>query len=219
MEETKRRGRPPGKKVENLDLKPWPNGEQLVTQTVQQAPTFQHQTQTYHQPPQTYQQPSVGLPQGRNFATQTNFMHDLFKLKVAVMLRNDAVFENDTDLVKLEHCHLFHTITSDGKKQTRSSSIGGHFHKIEVIEQGEGLPPKVRCLSGPLKEVTKLIRGKRVKVEVPANDFDEHTHEIEYERSNVILERTRNVEAAKAEAQISARFQGSNSFGISSDDN
>lgn len=222
MEETKKtRGRP--KKVENLNLQP--HSPTTFQSTVQhESVAFGAVTMPPAPSPFGYAQVTQATPGpqplGRTFHTQKQFMHDLFKLKVAVMLRNESVFENDApNLIRLEHCHVFHTITSDGKKQTRSSSIGGHFHKMEIVEQqGEGLPPKVRCISGPMKEVVKLVHGKRVKVEVPANDFDDHTHEIEYDRSNVIVERTRNVEAAKAEAQINARFQSQNSYGIGTND-
>lgn len=70
----------------------------------------------------------------------------------------------------------------------------------------KGKAPLVKCVSGPMKEVIKMEYGKRKKVEVPVNDVDHHSHVMTYRKSNVIIERQRNIEAAKVEAQIQAKF-------------
>lgn len=147
--------------------------------------------------------------QHRTFGTQSQYTHDLFKLELATFKKNVALAGHEPEYENAEHVHWFHTITSDGKPQTRASSVGGHFHKVEVISQGEGKPPIVRCASGPLKEVVTMQYGKRVKKEIPVNDVDSHTHNIKYIKSDIIIERTRNIEAAKAEAAIMARYQAS----------
>lgn len=153
--------------------------------------------------------PAQATQQTRTFGSQAQYTHDLFKLEVAQFKKNIALAGHEPEYENAEHVHWFHTITSDGKPQTRASSVGGHFHKVEVIPQGEGQPPIVRCASGPLREVVTMQYGKRVKKEIPVNDIDHHTHDVKYVKSDIIIERTRNVEAAKAEAAIMARYQAS----------
>ena len=205
----KRRGRPPGSLNKSQDLKK-PELEELIAQTVS-LPIQPQQTQVAAQSNQTIQ---------RKFQTQKEFLHDLFKLTVSKLKKNIAIDGQQPDYVDIEHVHFFHTITSDGKPQTRTNSVAGHFHKIKITPTKPGHPPIVECASGPLKEVVKLQYGKRVKVEVPFDEIDTHTHEVEYHKSNVILERVKNMEAAKAEAEITARFQSSGAayLGISTND-
>lgn len=202
----KRRGRPPGSLNKSQDLKKQ-ELEELIAQTVP-LPIQPAKQQT--QPPQ----------QQRKFQTQKEFLHDLFKLTVSKLKKNIAIDGQQPDYVDIEHVHFFHTITSDGKPQTRTNSVAGHFHKIKITPTQPGQPPIVECASGPLKEVVKLQYGKRVKTEVPFDDIDTHTHEVEYHKSNVILERVKNMEAAKVEAEITMRFQsaGAQSLGISTND-
>lgn len=160
----------------------------------------------------------ISNQQKRIFSSQKEFMHDLYKFEVAKFKKNIAIDGFEPEYVDAEHVHFFHSITSDGKPQTRTNSVGGHFHKVKLTPQPGGLPPLVECESGPMREVVKLKHGKRVKTEIPFNDVDTHTHSVKYEKSNVIVERVRNIEAAKAEATIQARFQGANTHGIVSND-
>jgi hypothetical protein len=162
-------------------------------------------TQTTHE--QTQPQAQADVPTKRQFQTQKSFMHDLYKLEVSHFLQNQAIDGHEPDYVKTEHVHYFHTIDSNGKEQTKSNSVGGHFHKIEVIEQGPDLPPIVKCASGPMKEVKVKIMGKYKTQYVPANDVDSHTHDVTYLKSNVITERIRNAEAAKVEAALQSKAQ------------
>lgn len=203
MEESKKRpGRP---KAQNLDLKPF------------EAPTHEPQMAENYVPTNGAGAQNVAplfRDQQRKFSTQKSFTHDLYKLQLAQLDRNIALPDAQPEYIKIDHVHHFHTITSDGKKQTRSTSIGGHFHEMEIIDQGKDLPPLVKCKSGPMKEVTVMRYGKRVKITVPINDVDHHTHEVDYERSNIILERQRNIEAAKAEAEITRKFQGGSVQGV-----
>lgn len=138
------------------------------------------------------------------FATQKNYVHHLYKLLLANFKANKAPDGFEPDWKDNEHVHWFHSITSDGKPQLRSNAVGGHFHKMELVDQGPGNAPIVTCVSGPLKEVVEIKYNKRIKIEVPANDVDHHTHEVSYEGSNVILERVKNIEAAKLEASLMA---------------
>lgn len=150
-------------------------------------------------------QPTPALDKGieRFYATSKEVDHDLFKLSVARMLKwmgyNKGEKDPD-DLIPAEHCHFFHTIDSDGRPQQFCSSIGGHFHKMEVVDDGSGVP-KVKCVSGPLQfkfeNYRKNRANKRRKIAVPANDFDTHTHESEYVRSEKVALRKVNVDAVE----------------------
>lgn len=162
--------------------------------------------------------PTKSPAQGLKFDTQTNHLHHLYKCEVAKFKSNKAIDGSQPDWQDNEHVHWFHTISSDGKVQTRTTSVGGHYHKVEVIPQGEGKAPIVKCVSGPMKEAIKMEYGRRKKIEVPINDIDHHTHDITYTKSNVIIERQRNIEAAKVEAQIQAKFSQTAPSGISEGD-
>ncbi len=163
---------------------------------------------------QTHSQTQGGL----RFSNQAEYLHHLYKLEIAKFKSNKAPDGFHPDWQDNEHVHWFHTINSDGKTQVRTNSVGGHYHKMEVLDQGPDLPPIVTCVSGPLKEVSKLQYGRRVKFEVPVNDVDNHSHDTTYVKSNVIVERIKNIEAAKAEAAIMARSQSSSIPGISTSD-
>jgi hypothetical protein len=126
--------------------------------------------------------------------------HDLYKLEVAQMMKNMMWHPvPPEDYVKIEHCHFFHTFDSAGIKQTRTTSVGGHFHLVEVIDNGPDAAPTVKCVSGPMTE--KRVRNKYTKKYekkiVPVNDVDNHTHEVTYMQSDVLKLRKMNDEAAK----------------------
>lgn len=153
--------------------------------------------------------------QMRRFETQKQYTHDLYKFEVAMFKKNVAIDGNRAEYVDNEHVHWFHTITSDGKKQTRTNSVGGHFHEVEIIQQAPGQPPKVICKTGPMREAFITENGRKIKTSVPVNDIDKHKHEVTYDKSNIILERQRNQEAAKAEAAIQLRYESGNVQGVS----
>lgn len=130
--------------------------------------------------------------------------HDLYKLEVGSFMKNLAVSgSDDLDLVKVEHCHFFHTVNSEGKQQTNSSMIAGHFHIMKITPQKDG-PPKVTCASGPMmfaRKSTIDAKGKRKfkTVIVPINDYDNHTHKVTYLRSTEVKQRVINTEAVQVE--------------------
>ena len=138
---------------------------------------------------------------GRIFNEDRLICHDLFKLKVASMKKNMMWHPIDpADYVSIEHVHFFHTYDSAGKKQIHSTSVGGHFHIMEIEEQGDGLPPVLKCASGPKKYVrrkNKYGKNKYEKVIVDVNPIDNHTHEVVYLQSNEQKVRKMNEEAAK----------------------
>lgn len=131
--------------------------------------------------------------------------HDLFKLEVESMKKNTA-WDGTVELVSVEHCHFFHTVNSDGKKQIYSSAIGGHFHKMELVEV-EGGVPEVKCVSGPVKIAKRKnkMTGKWEKVLVPTSEYDNHTHDVKYINSSKVQIRKTNSEAAVVQAMVAQK--------------
>lgn len=150
---------------------------------------------------------------GRITRTKQKVHIDHYKLKVASKMANIGLQgarkedgDHEMNLVKQEHVHFFHTYDSNGKKQTRSSSIAGHTHQITEISQGPGQPPKITV--GP---AVKEVRSKDKKTKkwiisyAPADDgLDDnevgHTHEPEYLWSEEVETRDINAEALKLES-------------------
>ena len=151
---------------------------------------------------------------GRVFTGQKKIFHDLYKLSVAKMLKNMSWQPIPADeYTPIEHCHFFHTVDSSGKTQIYSTSVGGHFHIMEIEDQGDGNPPLVKCVSGPMKlaRVKDPHTLKYVKKPVPVNDVDSHTHEVTYLKSDEIALRKLSDEAAKvigANANLTAKPAG-----------
>lgn len=145
---------------------------------------------------------------------------DLFKLTTAKVIKyegwEDAGAEHpDTHPNKFstwEHTHPFRTYDKKGEKVSYSTPIGGHFHVIKWKESDkDDEPPTILEVSGPMVMGTEKIKGKLVKVPVPANEFDDHTHDIEYLRSSEIIVSATNLEATKVvsfEANKTAPLQG-----------
>lgn len=142
----------------------------------------------------------------RVFRSQTTLHHDLFLLSPESMLKdirlNKEGIPDREETVAVKHQHFFHTIDSAGRKQDTCSPIGGHFHVMEVIDNGPNDPPTVKCVSGPMRWGIKRVNGKNKKVPVPANEYDDHTHDITYVQSEMITPRKANAEAAKVQANV-----------------
>lgn len=139
--------------------------------------------------------------------------HDLFKLLPAEMLRN-ASYTSKPNWVRMEHAHIFHTIDSNGRKQTASNHVGGHYHLVTVLKNPDGTiqanpdgTPKVE-VSPPMWRVPRKdpMTGEVVQVDerVP---HDSHVHGIEYLGSEKINVRSINVEAAKFDAQMRQKME------------
>jgi len=139
--------------------------------------------------------------QPRVFKSTTTLHHDLFVLHPSQMMKDKRLdktgYPDEEDLIGVAHQHFFHTIDSQGRKQLYCSPIGGHFHEIIIKEKGEGEPPEIVEVSGPMKWGMKKKGGKYKRVAVPVNEYDKHTHEIKYLQSEKVTPRKANVEAAK----------------------
>jgi len=109
---------------------------------------------------------------------------DTFKLQVANM-QKDMSWNDAPMIVEMEHTHAFHTVDSDGKVHEYSTAIGGHFHKMKVEPQEDGIPT-VTCVSGPLHFVKKRVKGKWVKAVEPISGDDHHTHNVQYVKSTKV---------------------------------
>jgi hypothetical protein len=147
---------------------------------------------------------------GRVFKANKMIYHDLFKLHVSNMKKNVSWQRDILDLKDVEHVHFFHTYDSSGKKQTSCVPTGGHFHLVETEDQGEGLPPKIVSVSGPMVWGNEKDRytGKRRRIPVPyLKDDDNHTHDIEYIESSEIKVRSINAEAVKTIGKVEGAAQ------------
>lgn len=148
---------------------------------------------------------------GRIFNHNRIICHDLYKLTLASMKKNLSWHPIDPeDYTSIEHVHFYHTFDSSGKKQIHSTSVGGHFHEMEVEDQGEDMPLKVVCASGPKKWVrrkSKYGKNRYEKVIVDVNDVDKHVHDVIYLQSNELKIRKINEEAALVIGKVAALTQ------------
>jgi len=133
--------------------------------------------------------------QKRVFAQDRILIHDLYKLNVSTMLKNISWTEQP-DYVKIEHCHFFHTIDSDGKIQVTSTAVGGHYHEMEVVQMPDGAA-MVKCKGKPMRSGKVKVRGVWKKASVIYDEEDDHTHEVQYISSCEIKPRINNTEALR----------------------
>lgn len=148
----------------------------------------------------------------RNVTGKSRIWSDLFKLLPEIVIKYEGWEKEgkehpDTHASKFshwEHTHPFRTFDKKGSRVNTSVPIGGHFHVVEWEypkgkdgKEDKTQVPKIKSVSGPMVMGQELVRGRMVKVPVPANQYDEHTHDIEYIRSGEIEFATTNVEAQK----------------------
>jgi hypothetical protein len=139
----------------------------------------------------------------RRFKSDSQVMHDLYKLESSLMLKNVAIDGHQPEYMKLEHCHIYHTVDSRGQPQDKCSPIGGHFHMIEVVTPSDGdNPPELRC-SGPKKYVLDNVTKK--KIIVASEESDTHTHKVSYISSEEFKPRKINMEAQRFVAAEQAK--------------
>lgn len=159
--------------------------------------------------PSTTTQEATGL--ARVYRGQTQFDTDLYKLELNFFRRNRAFMPNEKpDWERIEHVHHFHTIDSNGKKQTRSTSIGGHFHVMELVSKSKDGASEYKC-SPAMKMVKRKNAAGAVVLEAELLDYDNHTHEVTYERSTKIELRKQNPNAVNviaADANKTAPIAG-----------
>lgn len=143
-----------------------------------------------------------------SFSKMQEFKSSMFKLMPSPVVKRIGLSnhpdENPQDFYPFEHTHVFRTFDSDGKQLHQSAAIGGHFHIITLKPQGAGeenLVPEIESISPPMVMTVKKIKGRRQPVATPLNDYDFHTHDVEYIRTDLVQARKHNVVAAMVEAQ------------------
>lgn len=155
----------------------------------------------------------------RNMSGTKRIFTDLFKLTVAKVIKyegwdeeNEHPDSHPNKFSTWEHTHPFRTYDKKGSRVTTTTPIGGHFHVVEWQDDPTGKgTPIIKSVSGPMVMGNKKIKGRVVKTPVPANDYDDHTHDIEYIRSSEISVSATNIEAAKviaSEANKTAPIPG-----------
>lgn len=138
----------------------------------------------------TEQDLDTPAPVKRVFKGEHEFYHDLFKLEVANFQKNLSWNPKKPNLIPMEHCHIFHSYDSDGKKQTRCNAIGGHTHEVRIF------PNEAGDLVG---ECSPAIGGYST---------DEHTHEVVYQDSQKMKARKMNAEAVKVFSSFDQPIKG-----------
>jgi hypothetical protein len=156
--------------------------------------------------------PTVIKRQVRIYKSTQEIDHDLFKLEPA-MMRKNVSFTEIPQVERFEHCHIFHTVDSNGKKQVGSTAVGGHHHPVKVVVNADGVPTLE--VGEPRRWVKRKVRGVMVRVEEPIylnaeqDERDSHTHEVTYLGSEKIMLRKPNVEFAKLDGELKAKREPS----------
>lgn len=102
------------------------------------------------------------------------FISDTFKLSSATMLKNIGVDGRSKMIVPIEHCHIFHTYDSMGKKMIHCGHVGGHSHEITITTDKNG--NFVTKCSGPIQN----NGSEKILAE------DKHIHQVEYIKSETL---------------------------------
>lgn len=152
----------------------------------------------------------------RVYRSQTQKIHDLYKLEVA-KAKKDISWDGNPTYVDIEHCHFFHSVDSAGNVQNTSTTINGHFHVLEVVTPATDENPAVYKCSGPVKWVLKKQKNGQMKKvlqnAIGTDDdglaVDNHVHEVTYIQSQKLMPSKANMEAMKLQAQIAAKFNQS----------
>jgi hypothetical protein len=125
-----------------------------------------------------------------------SFTHDLFKTDVQNVTKNFSfrTYAAQHELVPTPHAHIIHSHTSDGKPQSKTAPMAGHFHELKFTDENGNLlldqNGKPRCEVGPAMRMveTKAPNGKKIKKAEPVSFFlengtlvtDSHTHKSIY---------------------------------------
>ncbi len=118
------------------------------------------------------------MPAKRLYSKDIEFDTDLFKLEEVDMIKNASWDDKKPIKVPMKHAHFYHTYDSNGRKMTKSASVGGHWHEMSVFVDKDGLL-KAKC--------SQAINTKF---------GDKHTHKTVYLRSDRLKKRKLN-EAAQ----------------------
>lgn len=106
-----------------------------------------------------------------------SFIHHLVKLMPAKMKKNMSYNPHQAKIVEVEHCHFFHSVDSRGVPQTKTNSVGGHYHDVSMVmgkdENGKDVVVDVK-IGPPLKVGTRrLASGRQIKSAMKISWVDE----------------------------------------------
>lgn len=150
---------------------------------------------------------------------QQEFRHDLFKLNVALMKKNVSYKKYAPQIEEVEHSHFFHSADMKGKPMTKSSSVGGHYHKVEVEigTDDNGMFIKRAICSPPYRMVQKKLKNGTTRTieepvfyeteedpetEEPGRMYDKHTHDIDFKGSEMISPERRRQQRSQDIAKL-----------------
>lgn len=144
----------------------------------------------------------------RSFSGNVTVTTDLFKLMSAKVIKHDSGATEgahpeaqSNEFTSYEHTHPFRTLDKQGRVQDKCVPIAGHFHLVELEPNtNPDEPPVIKSVSPPMVMGTRKINGRVQQVPVPANEYDFHTHDVEYIRSGNFEASKLNVEAASVVA-------------------
>ena len=128
-------------------------------------------------------EPAKTVVPNRHYAKDVEMDHDLYKLEVAKFKKNISWEEGVEQLIDIEHCHMFHTYDSNGRKMVSCNFVGGHDHEVKPYMDSEG---NLHADCGPAR--SKVLS-------------DKHVHKVSYQKSDKIRPRKMNAEAVKAYGQ------------------
>lgn len=102
------------------------------------------------------------------------FISDTFKLMPIAMLKNIGIDGRSKMIVPIEHCHIFHSYDSMGKKMKLCNHVGGHSHEITISVDKNG---------NFIAKCSPPIQNSGSEKIIPE---DKHTHVVEYIKSETL---------------------------------
>ena len=196
------------------DQNPPTGGETTDTTTVEK---------TQRRPGEPRPQRQAAAPE-RVMKGTREIVHDLFKLRPAMLKRNISWKYKLPSIIELEHSHVFHSIDGDTFQPNKyCAPVGGHFHEITVDwdRPGKDGGPLVTC--GPALQIIKTRVDDEVITEIVPVEFevheklkkkgrgdivDNHTHEVEYIDSETLSARAQNDRRQAERDKISRAMSG-----------
>lgn len=124
----------------------------------------------------------------RYLKADKEIISDTWKLKVTKFMRRMDRSPADRPIwEERDHSHIFRTYDSNGKELNTSNSVGGHYHEIITYEKDGEL--YAECGPPIYNKYSRDLNKNHYK----ANDT--HTHELEFQGSDLIKMRKHNPKA------------------------
>jgi len=139
--------------------------------------------------------PSMQL-QAPRFRNEVSFRHDVFKTDVQKCIRNTSFKALHLERVDVDHVHIYHSHSNQGKKLSRTGQAVGHWHDVEHYVCPKTGATSAKCgpamhkiqkvsKTGMVYEVTEQVS---FEIEVTSGPnagqtmrvVDNHTHELHY---------------------------------------